>query len=172
MSTTFRYCGSEGSACRRGSYVPPASGSFVGGPWAIRPKRLQWLTNITAGFKIAAFPMLMVVRGFSHTAVMPAQAGIPLCLVKTGRKLGPGLRRGDGKFGRFQSNLRQSRALPQFSFYLRILIGRKAMAETSPPFLFQHSRGPPYGRAIFPASRTLSHASLARGKALSIGRGR
>jgi hypothetical protein len=27
-----------------------------------------------------------------------------------------------------------SRALPQFFFHLRILIGRKAMAETSPPF--------------------------------------
>jgi hypothetical protein len=55
MSTTFRYCGSEGSACGRGSYVPPASGSFVGGPWTLRSKCLQWLTNITAGFKIAAF---------------------------------------------------------------------------------------------------------------------
>jgi hypothetical protein len=30
------------------------SGSFGGGPWALRPKRLQWLTNITAEFKIAA----------------------------------------------------------------------------------------------------------------------
>jgi hypothetical protein len=31
------------------------SGSFGSGPWALRPKRLQWLTNITAEFKIAAF---------------------------------------------------------------------------------------------------------------------
>ncbi len=32
-----------------------ASESFGGGPWALGPKRLQWLTNITDGFKIAAF---------------------------------------------------------------------------------------------------------------------
>jgi hypothetical protein len=31
------------------------SESFGGGPWVLRPKRLQWLTNITDGFKIAAF---------------------------------------------------------------------------------------------------------------------
>ena len=37
-----------------GTYAPDSSGSFVGGPWALGPKRLQWLTNITAGFEIAA----------------------------------------------------------------------------------------------------------------------
>jgi hypothetical protein len=35
--------------------APNTSESFGGGPWALRPKRLQWLTNITDEFKIAAF---------------------------------------------------------------------------------------------------------------------
>jgi hypothetical protein len=35
-------------------YALTASESSGGGPWALGPKRLRWLTNITAGFKIAA----------------------------------------------------------------------------------------------------------------------
>ena len=101
MSRTFRYCGLEGSVCGWGSNVPLILGSFVGGPWALRPKRLQWLINITAGFKIAAFPRLEKAKAFSA-----------------------------------------SRALPQFFLNLRILIGRKALAETSPPF-FHHAQAPP-----------------------------
>jgi hypothetical protein len=118
---------------RAGAFAAFDLGSSVSGPWALRPKRLQWLTNITAGFKIAAFPVLMDVRSHSLSSVMPAQAGTQLFPFKTGRKLGPGLRRGDGvKCGDPGGN-NTSRALPQFSFYLRILIGRKAMAETVPP---------------------------------------
>ena len=154
MSRAFRYLPGCGQRLRAwGNHAPHASGSSVGGPWALGPKRLQWLTNITAGFEIAAFPRLTVVRRLSHIAVMPAQAGIPLSLVKTGRKLGPGFRRGDGKFDSLQSNLRQSRALAQISFS-RILIGPEASAETSPPFHFQLSRGPPRESALIPASRT------------------
>ena len=37
-----------------------ASESFAGGPWALGSKRLQWLTNITIEFKIAA----LLHRGF------------------------------------------------------------------------------------------------------------
>ncbi len=37
-----------------GNNAPQPSESFGAGPWALRPKRLQWLTNISAEFKIAA----------------------------------------------------------------------------------------------------------------------
>ncbi len=72
MSTAFRYCGLEGGACGFEGYAPFALGSFGGGPWALRLKRLQWLKrfgfsmksqnrpNITDGFKIAALSL----RGF------------------------------------------------------------------------------------------------------------
>ena len=136
MCTAFSYCRFHQQRLRGfGTYAPKSSGSFGFGPWALRPKRLQWLTNIGTGFKIAAFPVLPVVRDFSLPTVMPAQAGIQLLPRQTRRKLDPGLPRGDGvKRGRAApSNI--SRALPQFFFHLRILIGRKAMAETSPPFL-------------------------------------
>ena len=56
MSTEFLYREKDGGACGLETYSLQAPGSFGGGPWALRPKRLQWLTNITTGFKIAAFP--------------------------------------------------------------------------------------------------------------------
>ena len=37
-----------------GNHAPEFPGSSGSGPWALRPKRLQWLTNIRSGFKIAA----------------------------------------------------------------------------------------------------------------------
>ena len=144
MCTAFSYCGIQKQRLRGlGIYAPISSGSFVSGPWALRPKRLQWLTNIRAGFKIAAFPVLQVILGLILTAVMPAQAGAQLSPGKTGRKLVPGHSlprakpRGRGDVTRVcHANITNtSRALPQFSYHLRILIGRKAMAETSPPFL-------------------------------------
>ena len=56
MCTAFPYGRSRGRRLQAGGpYAPSESGSFAGGPWALRPKRLQWLTNITSGFKIAAF---------------------------------------------------------------------------------------------------------------------
>jgi hypothetical protein len=135
MCTAFSYCRFQKQRLQGfGSNAPRSSGSFGFGPWPLRPKRLQWLSNIRAGFKIAAFPVLMVVRSHSLSTVMPAQAGTQLCPRKTGRKLGPGLRRGDGKRDCHLKVRNTSRALPQFSYHLRILIGRKAMAETSPPF--------------------------------------
>ena len=54
MSTEFLYREKDGGACGLETYSLQVPGSFGGGPWALRPKRLQWLTNITAGFKIAA----------------------------------------------------------------------------------------------------------------------
>ena len=55
MCTAFSYC----RVCQQrlrgfGTYAPNLPGSSGVGPWALRPKRLQWLTNITTGFKIAA----------------------------------------------------------------------------------------------------------------------
>jgi hypothetical protein len=144
MCTAFSYCRSQKQRLRGfGINAPRPSGSFGSGPWAIRPKRLQWLTNIRTEFKIAAFPVLMVVRSHSLSTVMPAQAGTQLLSRKTGRKLGPGHSlprattrgRGDDVKSGDQSGRNTSRALPHFSYHLRILIGRKAMAETSPPFL-------------------------------------
>ena len=52
------------------------TGSSGSGPWALRPKRLQWLTNISSGFKIAAFRWF--VPNFSCSVVTPAKAGDPL----------------------------------------------------------------------------------------------
>ena len=56
MSTEFLYREKDGGACGLEPYSLHVPGSSGGGPWALRPKRLQWLTNITTGFKIAAFP--------------------------------------------------------------------------------------------------------------------
>jgi len=57
MCTAFSYCRIHQQRLRMsGVYAPTILGSFGFGPWAIRPKRLQWLTNIGTGFEIAAFP--------------------------------------------------------------------------------------------------------------------
>ena len=57
MSTEFLYREKDGGACGLETYSLHVLGSFGGGPWALRPKRLQWLNHtITTGFKIAAFP--------------------------------------------------------------------------------------------------------------------
>ncbi len=56
MSTASRNCRFHQQRLQVvGLNAPLTFGSFGGGPWALRPKRLQWLTNITAGFEIAAF---------------------------------------------------------------------------------------------------------------------
>ena len=84
MSTAFRYCGLDGGACGRGVCAPFALGSFGGGPWALRPKRLQWLKrfgfskksqnrpNITDGFKIAAL-LLCGLQPFLLKSICPRQ---------------------------------------------------------------------------------------------------
>jgi len=57
MSTEFLYREKDGGACGWEAYSLFTPGSFGGGPWTLRPKRLQWLNHtITTGFKIAAFP--------------------------------------------------------------------------------------------------------------------
>ena len=64
------------------NYARAVSESFGGGPWALRPKRLQWLMrfcfsmksqnryNITVEFKIAAFQVkalsLLAFHTFTH----------------------------------------------------------------------------------------------------------
>ena len=56
MSTASRNCRFHPQRLQVvGLNAPFTFGSFGGGPWALRPKRFQWLTNITAEFKIAAF---------------------------------------------------------------------------------------------------------------------
>ena len=72
MSTAFRYCGLDGGACGRGVCAPFALGSFGGGPWALRPKRLQWLYNITDGFEIAA-PSHCGLQPFFLKSIFPRQ---------------------------------------------------------------------------------------------------
>jgi hypothetical protein len=143
MCTAFSYCRFQKQRLRvLGVYAPIILGSFGSGPWALRPKRLQWLTNIRAGFKIAAFPVLMVFDARTPNSVTPAQAGAQLSSCSTTDKLDASLRWHDGVKCGEQSGSNMSRALPHFSFYLRILIGRRAMAETSPPF-FHHAQAPP-----------------------------
>jgi hypothetical protein len=118
---------------RAGAFAAFDLGSSVSGPWALRPKRLQWLTNITAGFKIAAFPVLMARDVFTPISVTPAQAGAQLSSCSATDKLDASLRWHDGIKCGDQRGSNTSRALPQFFFHLRILIGRRATAETVPP---------------------------------------
>ncbi len=54
MITEFQHCEKESSACGVKSNSLHSPGSSGSGPWVLRPKRLQWLTNISSGFKIAA----------------------------------------------------------------------------------------------------------------------
>ena len=80
MSTEFLYREKDGGACGLETYSLQAPGSFGGGPWTLRPKRLQWLTNITTGFKIAAFRkrvwQVLVLASQLLSIVFPAKAGI------------------------------------------------------------------------------------------------
>ena len=142
MCTAFSYCRIHQQRLRGfGTYAPESSGSFGFGPWALRPKRLQWLTNIGTGFKIAAFPVLSVVGDLSPITVMPAQAGIQLSHGKTWKKLDPGLRRGDGNKGVSLKASNTSRALPQI-FFTEFWSGAKLRQKHSPPF-FHHAQAPP-----------------------------
>ena len=55
MSTASRNCRNHQQRLRvLGFNAPHILGSFGSGPWAPRPKRLQWLSNIRSEFKIAA----------------------------------------------------------------------------------------------------------------------
>jgi hypothetical protein len=54
MITEFHQREKESSACGVKSNSLHSPGSSGSGPWALRPKRLQWLINISTGFKIAA----------------------------------------------------------------------------------------------------------------------
>ena len=75
------------------------TGSSAGGPWALRPKRLQWLTNISSGFKIAAFRWFPAIPNSFHHIVTPAKAGTPLYYRLQGPKRGASLRWHDEEWG-------------------------------------------------------------------------
>ena len=47
VSTAFRNCGSEGSACGWRCNAPPISGSFGRDPRLLRTERLRWLNNLS-----------------------------------------------------------------------------------------------------------------------------
>ena len=136
MCTAFSYCRFQKQRLRGfGTYASKSSGSFGSGPWALRPKRLQWLTNIRAGFKIAAFPVFgcrpRILRLISHGR-HPGESRGPF---RTSKWI-PAFA-GMTALGEWAANLSiilASRALPHFFYHLRILIGREARAETSPPF--------------------------------------
>ena len=138
MCTAFSYCRFQKQRLRvLGGYAPTILGSFGSGPWAIRPKRLQWLTNIRAGFKIAAFPVFgcrpRILRLISHGR-HPGESRGPFRTLKWIPAFA-----GMTALGEWTATLGTilaSRALPHFSQPLRILIGRKARTETSPPFYF------------------------------------
>jgi len=56
MCTAFSYCRDHQQRLQaEGSYAPNASGGSGSGPQALRPARLQWLSNISSGSQIAAF---------------------------------------------------------------------------------------------------------------------
>jgi hypothetical protein len=90
MSTEFLYREEDGGACGLEPYSLHVPGSSGGGPWTLRPKRLQWLTNITTGFKIAAFPNCVVLMKLEHSdpfnrhpgesrGPFRASKGVPAC---------------------------------------------------------------------------------------------
>ena len=145
MCTAFSYCRFHQQRLRvLGGYAPIILGSSGSGPWALRPKRLQWLTNIRAGFKIAAFLWQgcaeRVSRHFPQ-ARHPGESRGPFHKLKwipafAGMTALLGEWRGDFRI------ILVRRALPHFFFHLRILIGRKATAETSPPIHFCQPRPP------------------------------
>ena len=80
MCTAFPYGRFRERRLQGLDYASRTSGSFSGGPWALRPKRLQWLTNITTGFKIAAFRkwvwQMLVLAPQLLSIVIPVKAGI------------------------------------------------------------------------------------------------
>ena len=153
MSTEFRYGGKECGACGVGAYSPHSPGSFGGGPWTLRPKRLQWLRrfstkierrpNITAGFKIAAF--LNVVMRFGSIfsiSVTPAQAGAQLSTILEWRKVDSRLRGNDELGERRSKPMNHSQALSLTAIYHSPLsiCGLEAMAGTSPPFFLHQMK--------------------------------
>jgi len=133
MCTAFSYCRFHQQRLRvLGVYAPTILGSFGFGPWALRPKRLQWLTNIGTGFKTAAFPVLLMFRVSTMTAVNPAQAGVQLRSGFSERKRDASLRWHDGMKGGNGHSKNTSRALPQI-FFTEFWSGAKLRQKHSPP---------------------------------------
>ena len=133
MCTAFSYCRFHQQRLRGfGTYAPKSSGSFGFGPWALRPKRLQWLTNIGTGFKIAAFRVLLMFRVSTMTAVNPAQAGVQLRSGFSERKQDASFRWHDGMKGGNSHSKNTSRALPHF-FSSEFWSGAKLRQKHSPP---------------------------------------
>ena len=133
MCTAFSYCRIHQQRLRGfGTYAPKSSGSSGFGPWALRPKRLQWLTNIGTGFKTAAFPVLLMFRVSTMTAVNPAQAGVQLHSGFSERKRDASFRWNDGMKGGNGHSKNTSRALPQI-FFTEFWSGAKLRQKHSPP---------------------------------------
>jgi hypothetical protein len=138
MCTAFSYCRDHQQRLRAGAgYAAAASGGFGSGPWVLRPKRLQWLTNIRAGFKIAAFFVVEPAAALAHRSVTPAKAGAGLSIAPACEKPNPGLRRDDGvrviSRKEFNHMRPASRHTAIFQHSISIC-GHEARAGTSPPF--------------------------------------
>jgi len=145
MSTEFLYREKDGGACGLEIYSLHVLGSSGGGPWALRPKRLQWLNHtITTGFKIAAFPkwfwQMLAVALQLLSIVIPAKAGICVFFPEN-RDVR--FRGHDGKKKSIISSKANliSRAFRPF-FILRILIGAKP-GRNIPSILFQCRKAVP-----------------------------
>ena len=98
------------------------TGSSGSGPWALRPKRLQWLANITAGFKIAAFRWFPAIPNSFHHIVTPAQAGAPLYNGLRSSKRGASMRWHDEAKGMREQQDPSCRALAH-SFFSKFRSG-------------------------------------------------
>ncbi len=73
MSTASRNCRIHQQRLQAARFNARAvSESFGSGPWVLRPKRLQWLTNITVEFKIAAL-CIRGLRPFFLKSIFPRQ---------------------------------------------------------------------------------------------------
>jgi hypothetical protein len=146
MSTAFPHCGSDSSACRRKEITHlPASGGSGGGPQALRPARLQWLTNITTGSQIAAFRKwswkMMDLALNSLRSVTPAKAGAPLGSRFGEPKLDSRLRGNDGVRDDASSTKFNPTSRAFRPFFLQNSDRQKAWQKHSPPFLFHAESG-------------------------------
>jgi hypothetical protein len=142
----FSHSEKDGGACGLEPYSLHTPGSFGGGPWALRPKRLQWLNHtITTGFKIAAFRkwvwQILVLALQLLSIVLPAKAGI--CVFFSENR-DARFRGHDGeKESVISSKVNLTRrAFRPFFTILRILIGAKP-GRNFPSILFQRRKAVP-----------------------------
>ena len=139
MCTAFSYCRDHQQRLQAGgSYAPNASGGSGSGPQALRPARLQWLSNISSGSQIAASSRCagsLILRACSFNTRHPGGSrgsfrtskGVPAFAGMTS----------EGRMMRSFKGFRINRALSLTTQNPTTSIcGLEAWAGNSPPFFF------------------------------------